>query len=221
MGFRSDPDPPSEREHISSEDVATRAARGDASALGLLYERHNDFVVKVALRVLRHAEDAEDVAQVVWSTLQRRLENSPHRAKFTTWLYSVVTHAAIDQLRKRKRSREVLLGPPDEGEVQTELEIPADASAGAPDPELDFYRRRFMEELRTAIDDLRGKSEVRAVCFEKYYVGELSVKEIAAETGLSEGTVKSHLFYARKYILERYPLLSDLRQALSERVGGL
>jgi hypothetical protein len=47
----------------------------------------------------------------------------------------------------------------------------------------------------------------------------LSVAEVAAQLGLSEGTVKSHLFYSRKRLVEDHPVLLDLYFALEERLG--
>jgi len=47
---------------------------------------------------------------------------------------------------------------------------------------------------------------------------DLSVDEIAATTNTSVGTVKSHLYYARRYLTEEYPQLLDLYEAVQERL---
>ncbi|MET0623610.1 MAG: sigma-70 family RNA polymerase sigma factor [Pyrinomonadaceae bacterium] len=189
------------------DELAARAARGDAAAFTELYQRCNSYVRKVAQHVVRRPEDAEDVAQSVWSKLAVRLEQYPREVRFTTWLYRVVTNAAIDHARRGQARREM------------PLEVAADAQASA-DQELALIQQRLRRELARALKELRGRHELRARCFELHYLQELSVGEVAAQLGLPEGTVKSHLYYSRKRLVEDHPVLLDLYFALEERLGG-
>ena len=188
------------------DELAARAAQGDSAAFAALYQQCNGYVRKVALQVVRSPEDAEDVAQSVWSRLVGRLEQYPREARFTTWLYRVVTNAAIDHARRGQSRREA------------PLEDAADAQA-ATDQELTFLQQRLRQELARALDGLRSRHETRTRCFELHYLQELSVGEVAAQLSLSEGTVKSHLYYSRKRLVEDHPVLLDLYFALEERVG--
>jgi RNA polymerase sigma-70 factor (ECF subfamily) len=189
------------------DELAARAAQGDASAFTELYLRCNGYVRKVALQVVRRPEDAEDVAQSVWSKLAVRLEQYPLEVRFTTWLYRVVTNAAIDHARRGQVRREV------------PLEVVAGAQA-ATGQELALLQQRLRTELARALEELRSRHELRARCFELHYLQELSVGEVAAQLGLPEGTVKSHLYYSRKRLVEDHPVLLDLYFALEERLGG-
>lgn len=188
------------------DELAARAARGDASAFAELYQRCDSYVRRVALHVVRRPEDAEDVAQSVWSKLAGRLEQYPREGRFTTWLYRVVTNAAIDHARRGQARREV------------PLEVVADAQA-ATGQELALLQQRLRTELMRALEELHGRHELRARCFELHYLQELSVGEVAAQLGLPEGTVKSHLYYSRKRLVEDHPVLLDLYFALEERLG--
>ncbi|MEI2384807.1 RNA polymerase sigma factor [Breoghania sp. JC706] len=87
----------------SDDELLRLIGSGDEAAFRLLVERHVDRGYAVALRILRSPADAEDVVQdaflQVWT---RRGEWQPGKAKFSTWLYRVVTNRCIDMLRKPK-----------------------------------------------------------------------------------------------------------------------
>ena len=85
---------------MDDETLATRAAAGEREAFRTLLERHYDRVFRVALGMLGHAAEAEDVAQDVWAALPRRLRSWRGDARFTTWLHSVTLNAARDSLRR-------------------------------------------------------------------------------------------------------------------------
>lgn len=188
------------------DELAARAAQGDSFAFATLYQQCNNYVRRIALQVVRHPEDAEDVAQSVWSKLARRLQQYPREVHFTTWVYRVVTNAAIDHVRRRRASREV------------PLEVAADVQV-ATDQELVLLQQHLRVELAQALEELRHRHELRARCFELYYLEEMPIGEVAVHLRLSEGTVKSHLYYSRKRIVEDHPALIDLYFAVTERLG--
>ncbi len=85
--------------------------QGDESAFRELVERHVDRAYALALRILRNGADAEDVVQdtllKIWS--QRGTWQSG-RAKFSTWLYRVVTNRCLD-LRRRPKTEDMDSAP--------------------------------------------------------------------------------------------------------------
>jgi RNA polymerase sigma-70 factor, ECF subfamily len=198
-------DSPADDEQLG--ELAERAAQGDAAAFTALYQQCSEYVRKVALQVVRHPEDAEDVAQSVWGKLARNLQQYPREVRFTTWLYRVVVNAAIDHARRGRARRE------------TPLEAVADLRAGN-DQELDLLQQRLRKELARALEELRSHHALRARCFELHYLQEVSVGEVAALLRLPEGTVKSHLYYSRKRLVEDHPVLLDLYFAVEERLRG-
>ena len=88
-------------------ELAARAAEGDAAAFQILLERHYDSVFRIAFRFSGLREDAEDIAQDVCSSLVIKLRSFKGDAKFTTWLYRVVVNAVRDMQRKQATSGRV------------------------------------------------------------------------------------------------------------------
>ena len=88
-------------------DLLDRLADDDESAFRSLVERHIDRAYAIALRIAGNAADAEDVVQdtmlKVWSHRGRWQHG---RAKFSTWLYRVISNRCID-LRRKPRSEDV------------------------------------------------------------------------------------------------------------------
>jgi RNA polymerase sigma-70 factor (ECF subfamily) len=82
-------------------ELAVRAAEGDAAAFQILLERHYDSVYRIAFRFSGLREDAEDIAQDVCASLAVKLRSFKGDAKFTTWLYRVVVNAVRDMQRKQ------------------------------------------------------------------------------------------------------------------------
>ena len=89
------------------EELLDRLAADDEAAFRLLVERHIDRAFGIALRLLGSRADAEDVVQdtmlKVWT---HRGQWQHGRAKFSTWLYRVVTNRCID-LHRRPRTDNV------------------------------------------------------------------------------------------------------------------
>ena len=88
-------------------ELLDRLATGDEVAFRMLVERHIDRAYAIALRIVGNAADAEDVVQdtmlKVWSHRGRWQHG---RAKFSTWLYRVISNRCID-LRRKPRSEDV------------------------------------------------------------------------------------------------------------------
>jgi RNA polymerase sigma-70 factor (ECF subfamily) len=208
---------PAEHERQIQE-VVRQAAQGDPSAFATLYEHYHDYVRNTAFHVLHQHEDAEDVAQDVWRKLLLHLEKYPHEVRFSTWLYRVVCNAAIDHTRRSHINRQVPADTSDEHQAVA-LEEQASRHNSVPDQEIDFLQTRIREELERGLEQLKIQHPRRAQCFDLHYLEEKSVGEIASETHLSEGTVKSHLFYARRYFQQAHSLLFDLYFALQEKLG--
>ncbi|MDH6256625.1 RNA polymerase sigma factor [Bradyrhizobium sp. BR13661] len=101
--------PPDTAEIVFDEDseLLDKLATGDEAAFRMLVERHIDRAYAIALRIVGNAADAEDVVQdtmlKIWSHRGRWQHG---RAKFSTWLYRVISNRCID-LRRKPRNENV------------------------------------------------------------------------------------------------------------------
>jgi RNA polymerase sigma-70 factor (ECF subfamily) len=144
--------------------------------------RYQDQAFEVALRIVRSPEDAEEVAQDAFIRAWRALEGFREEAKFSTWLYTIVTRCALDRARKlqRKREREADLEP----EVAESIALPQGA-------------KRAEGSMRRLERILAGLSPVRRAVVTLFYLREYSVEEVGQILEMPVGTVKTHLHRSR------------------------
>lgn len=171
----------------SDDELVGRIARGDADALDALFVRHREMAYRVAYRLLGHEADALDAVQDGFANALTSLSRYRGQSSFKTWLLKIVSNAALDIGRVRRRRDTRCVGAPtDEWPVLVEDDAPPDAGLERAD-------------LRTVLDDALARlPDAQRQTFVLHVDGELSYKEVALVLGISIGTVMSRLFYARQ-----------------------
>jgi RNA polymerase sigma-70 factor (ECF subfamily) len=165
-----------------------RVREGDDTSFALLLERHRGPVVHFVYRMVGNQAVSEELAQEVFLRVYKSRGSYEPTAKFTTWLYRIATHLALNAIRngKKERNQQSLDEPlPDGGERQV-----ADVSASAEDRLVDDVRVR---EVRVAIAGLPEKQRA-AVLMHKYQG--LGYAQISKALECSESATKSLLFRA-------------------------
>ena len=187
-----------------SEEQLITAAKGRRRApFGELCERHMKQVLRVAHRIVRNREDAEDAAQECFLNAFVHLKDFDGRSKFATWLTRIAINAALSRLRKNRGVREVPLREPNPSfESGAQREFLDDS----PDPEEKCSLRERERIVKSAISRLRPR--VRNVV-ELMHLQEHSIKETAQILGISTGAVKGLMFNA-KIVLHRMPALRSV-----------
>jgi len=193
----------------SDEALAVEARRGSEAAFQLLVERYERPVYGLLLRIVRRPETAEDLAQETFLKAFRALGRFDPERKFSSWLFKIAHNAALDALRRDGHEPLSLDAPV--GDSEEAPELPADPKAENP------FARAAGRDLGRALEAaLRGlRPQYREILLLRF-VEELSYEEIAEVLGTPLGTVKIHLFRARR----------DLARALAglgwdpEELGG-
>jgi RNA polymerase sigma-70 factor (ECF subfamily) len=173
-----------------------RVREGDQASFGLLLEKYRAPVVHFLYRMVQNQPVAEELAQEVFLRVYRSRSSYEPAARFTTWLFRIATHLALNWLRdgKNERLQERL---DEEGEGQTVRREVPDRRPSAEQFLLEQVRR---DEIRAAIAALPAKQRA-AVLMHKYQ--EMEYAQIAGALSCSESAVKSLLFRAYETLRAR------------------
>jgi RNA polymerase sigma-70 factor (ECF subfamily) len=165
-----------------------RISAGDRTALDDLFRRYRLVAYRIAYRLLGREADALDAVQNGFIKVLRNLDQFRSQSAFKTWFLRIISNAALDIGRQRKRNARV---------PQASKDNPPDqfGPSGLPAADADLIRA----DLRGKIDDaLAQLPESQRQTFVLHVDGELSYREVADTLGISIGTVMSRLFYARQ-----------------------
>lgn len=162
--------------------LVARAAAGDRPALDELFRRYRSVAYRVAHRLLGNEADALDAVQEGFVNALTHLDGFRGHSSFKTWLLRIVTNAALDLGRSRRRRE------------SRAADAPAD-DPPAPTVGSDLDRA----DLRGALDRaLAALPEAQRRTFVLHVDGGLSYRDVADALGISIGTVMSRLYYARQ-----------------------
>lgn len=175
---------------IDDRQLVALAQKGDDEAFALLVARHQRYVYNLAYRLLQNPAEAEDLAQDAFVRAWRGLEHFRNDAKFTTWLYRIVTNLCYTRLANLRR--ELL----DASYEDAEPLLPATG----PDPAQQVERDELRQQVQLQVSELPAKYRLVVTLF---YLQGFSYSEIAETLNLPMGTVKTHLFRARSLLKQR------------------
>lgn len=158
---------------------------GDTNAFTFLVARYKDLVFSLALGMMKHTEEAEEVAQDTFIKVYKSLGKFKGDSKFSTWIYRVAYNTCLDRLKKNKRQQHTV--------------------------EINEYTEHQVKTLDNALDHLETKEREESIqeclallpsndrfILTLFYFEELSLEEIAKVVGLKANHVKVKLFRSRK-----------------------
>src|SRR5579872_2901846 len=192
-------------EAMSDAELVELILKGNQEVFSVLVERYKDAVQNLAYRMLGNVTEAEDVTQEAFVRAYTQLATYKPAHKFSTWLLSIASHLAIDQLRRRR-----FLALPLEDVPFLEWIVDAGTS-----PEQSAVEGEQQDEIQTYLQRLPSK--YRAVIVLRYWY-DFSYEEISATLKLTPALVKARLHRARE-LLARY--INDTKQNQEEQVNAL
>jgi RNA polymerase sigma-70 factor (ECF subfamily) len=190
---------------LAEEDELVRRARGnDPAAVDQLIRRYQKKVYSIAYQMSgSDPEDARDCAQEALIQVFRNLGRFEGRSRFSTWLYRVVVNTCLDARRRRRRWLQMIFSRRAEKQDAADADPILD-SLTAPEDGTDPVSSVSGKELqRDVTEALHRLSEKQRTVFQLKVFQEMSIPEIAAATGMAEGTVKSHLFRATQSVRDQ------------------
>ena len=165
-----------------------RILAGNLGAYKQLVRHHEKLVSHMVSRVVQNEEDIKDVSQEVFIRVYQHLGRFSFEAKLSTWIAKIAYTTSLNHLRK-KGNQNAYKADPGENEFVDDL-TPADILHAKNEAEfIQQQVRRLPLAYRTVLT--------------LYHLNEFSYREIEEITGMPEGTVKTHLFRARKLLKER------------------
>ena len=175
-------------------ELLERARAGDREALTALYEATELEVYRTVHAILRDEELCRDVEQDAYLRAFSRLEELRDPAAFLPWVRQIAVNEARMQLRRKRPLLFSELSDDPEAEAPELSDERPEAS-----PELSLERKENARLVREILD---GLSDGQRLLLGMFYYEQIPIKQIAADTGLSEGTVKTQLHRGRKRVEE-------------------
>jgi len=188
-------------------EIIGRLKKGDQQALKEVIGLYQDYVFTIALQIVKKKEMAEEVTQDVFVKVYQKINSYEYKAKFSTWLFTIVYRTALNYLEKKR----ILVtasdfAMPDTDEVSIEsVQHKYSVDSGWQKTEIALESDHSQQQIiYKAIDTLDMKQGVVITLF---YLKEFSVNEIADIMQISVNTVKTHLFRGRENL--KKTLLKD------------
>ena len=177
---------------LDDSDLVAAFLDGEERAFQELVERYQGRLLNFIYRTIGDRERGEDLVQEVFIRVYRHLHRFDRSRKFSTWVYTIASNLAKNELRNRARNPLVLFQTIKKNWQDEERPLQFEDSASRPD---DLYRRRHLRELvENSVAQL--PEHHRQVFILRELEGK-SYEEIAEITACNLGTEKSRLNRAR------------------------
>ena len=186
----------SSRKDQIDEDAALvlKAQSGDLDAFESIVEKYKKKAFNLAFKMLQDREDASDATQDAFLKVYRSLPRFKGDAKFSTWLYRIVTNVCLDYIRRRKKVVEISLDKQLEmSDGKLDFELPDEAI----NIEEEAEKTEFHQLVLDAVDNL---PETHRLVIMMRDFQNMSYSEIAELLSCPEGTVKSRINRARRFL---------------------
>ncbi|MFB0566307.1 MAG: RNA polymerase sigma factor [Candidatus Aminicenantaceae bacterium] len=184
---------------MKEKELVKASKEGDEEAFSILVKNYQKKVFNMAYSLTRDPQVADDLAQEVFIKAYFALPRFKLRSEFGTWIYRIAVNHIKDYLRKKKKMREISLD-----DVEKKLI--------SEDKELFLQERELIEKQKMKIVDklIHELPEKHQIILTLRDIQGFSYEEISRILNISQGTVDSRLFRARRML--RYKLIPFLKK---------
>lgn len=185
-----------------------RVLDGDNTAYEFLQKKYKNLIYSLVKKMIKNDSDVEDLVQETFIKAYKALDKFKFNYSFSAWIYRIASNNTIDFLRKRRFDTFSIDKPIGNSEDENYFEIEDNSYS----PDSDLISEQKADIIKAAIDTLpENYREIIILRHEE----ELDYKAIAEQLDLPLGTVKAHLFRARKLLYEelkdKYNLLNNIK----------
>ncbi|MFO7739061.1 MAG: sigma-70 family RNA polymerase sigma factor [Desulfatiglandaceae bacterium] len=185
------------------EELVTRAQDGEKWATEELVSRYQQKAFSIAYHMCAEdSEEAQDLTQEAFLRAFRSLGKFRGDSKFYTWFYRILVNICLDKRRHRRRWQRVFVPwRPVKAEKNLSKNTPEEQSDMDPgnNPIKVLSRKQLSKDIRKSLKSLPEKQRT---VFQLKVLDGMTIREIAEVLGAAEGTVKSHLFRATRFLRE-------------------
>ena len=174
--------------------LVDRAKAGDTRAFDELIVKYSPKLYGLIYNMTSNKDDTNDLLQDVFAKAYRSLNRFQGKSSFYTWIYAIGTNMTLNFLKKRKRRMASSLDEVDSG-IQNDPAFVDYTNRANPRKQSDVHS--LQEKLNEALQML---SEHHRAVVTMFDVQGLPHAEISQILGVSEGTVRSRLFYAHRQL---------------------
>lgn len=172
-----------EATQLSDSELVAKIKQSDRHAMRVLYERHSPALSAFIRNKLNDPIEVADVVHDAFIEVWSKADRFQGRSSVRSWIYSIARNKAVDRVRKQSR---VIVSEPDDS-----------VADDAPHAETVITHAQDAERLQLCLDQL---PEVQRAAITLSFYEEMTYREISEVEGVSEGTVKSRVFHAKKLL---------------------
>ena len=176
------------------DELIARTQGGDPAAFDELIVKYSSRLYGLVYNMTSNHEDTNDLLQDIWSKAFRSITGFRGKSSFYTWMHSIGVNMTINFLKKRGRRFHLSLDDID-ANIQNDKEFIELTAASTPvrDADLGELQKRLNESMQKLSHDHRAVVTM-------FDIQGMPHAEIAKILGISEGTVRSRLFYAHRQL---------------------
>jgi RNA polymerase sigma factor (sigma-70 family) len=176
-------------------ELVRRSQEGDTRAFDQLVRKYTPKIYGLVYNMTSNREDTADLLQDIFAKAYRSIGRFMSKSSFYTWLYSISVNMTLNHLKKRGRHTKISMDDVDSG-IHNDPDF-IQVTTGSSNPLRDVNLNELQKKLNDAM--MKLSHEHRTVVT-MYDIQGIQHSEISKVLGVSEGTVRSRLFYAHRQL---------------------